>query len=47
VVVALLNRAALEYLRGAPGRGERAPDVIHIHDWHTGPSVLLRGTALR
>jgi starch synthase len=43
----VFNRAALEYLRGAPGRGERAPDVIHIHDWHTGPAALLRETALR
>lgn len=43
----LLNRAALEYLRGAAGRGERPPDVIHIHDWHTGPATLLRETALR
>jgi starch synthase len=42
----LLNRAALEYLRGASTRGERAPDVIHIHDWHTGPAALLRETAL-
>jgi len=37
----------LEYLRGAAARGERAPDVIHIHDWHTGPAALLRETALR
>jgi starch synthase len=43
---ALLNRAALEYLRGAPTRGERAPDVIHIHDWHTGPAALLRETSM-
>ena len=43
----LLNRAALEYLRTAPSRGERAPDVIHIHDWHTGPAALLRETSMR
>jgi starch synthase len=43
----LLNRAALEYLRTAGERGERPPDVIHIHDWHTGPAALLRATALR
>ncbi|HJP89329.1 MAG TPA: glycogen/starch synthase [Candidatus Limnocylindrales bacterium] len=40
----LLNRAVLEYLRAAPSRGERAPDLIHIHDWHTGPAALLRET---
>ncbi|MEO5704095.1 MAG: glycogen/starch synthase, partial [Candidatus Limnocylindrales bacterium] len=38
----LLCRAALEYLRGAAGRGERPPDVIHIHDWHAVPALLLR-----
>lgn len=43
----LLNRAALEYLRTAPARGERPPEVIHIHDWHTSPATLLRETALR
>jgi len=39
----LLNRAALEHLR----RGERPPDVIHVHDWHTVPALLLRDGALR
>ena len=34
----LLCRAALEVLRAGP----RAPDVIHIHDWHAAPAVLLR-----
>jgi starch synthase len=34
----LLCRAALEVLRRAP----RPPDVVHIHDWHTAPAVLLR-----
>lgn len=34
----LLCRAALEVLRG----GHRPPDVIHIHDWHAAPAVLLR-----
>ena len=34
----LLCRAALERLR----MDERPPDVIHIHDWHTAPAVLLR-----
>lgn len=43
----LFCRAALEHLRRAGERGERAPDVIHIHDWHTGPAALLRETALR
>jgi starch synthase len=43
----LFCRAALEHLRAAPTRGERAADVIHIHDWHTGPVALLRAGALR
>ena len=43
----LFCRAALEHLRHAGERGERPPDVIHIHDWHTGPAALLRETALR
>ena len=34
----LLCRAALEVMR----KGEQPPDVIHIHDWHTAPAVLLR-----
>jgi len=34
----LLCRAALERLR----MDERPPDVIHIHDWHAAPAVLLR-----
>ena len=34
----LLCRAALERLR----LDERPPDVIHIHDWHAAPAVLLR-----
>ena len=34
----LLSRAALERLR----MDERPPDVIHIHDWHAAPAVLLR-----
>src|SRR6185369_2797156 len=38
-----LCRAALEWLRTGP----RPPDVIHIHDWHTGPAVLQRDTVLR
>ncbi len=43
----LLCRAALEYLRAAPSRGERAPDVIHIHDWHAVPALLARDGELR
>jgi starch synthase len=43
----LLCRAALEYLRAAPSRGERAPDVIHIHDWHAVPALLARDGDLR
>jgi starch synthase len=43
----LFCRAALEHLRRAGERGQRPPDVIHIHDWHTGPVALLRETALR
>jgi starch synthase len=39
----LFCRAALEVLRG-----EDPPvDVLHLHDWHTGPAVLLRDTELR
>ena len=34
----LLCRATLERLR----MDERPPDVIHIHDWHSAPAVLLR-----
>jgi starch synthase len=34
----LLCRVALERLR----QDERPPDVIHIHDWHAAPAVLLR-----
>jgi starch synthase len=39
----LLCRAALEYLRAA----DRAPDLIHIHDWHAVPALLAREGALR
>jgi starch synthase len=42
----LLCRAALEHLRGGGSTGI-APDVIHIHDWHTGPAALLRDTVYR
>jgi starch synthase len=34
----LLCRTALEVLRAAA----RPPDLIHIHDWHAAPAVLLR-----
>jgi len=34
----LLCRAALEVLRAVA----RPPDVIHVHDWHAAPAVLLR-----
>ena len=34
----LMCRAALERLR----MDDRPPDVIHIHDWHAAPAVLLR-----
>jgi starch synthase len=37
----LLCRAAIEALAAAG----TPPDVIHIHDWHTAPVVLLRGRA--
>jgi starch synthase len=39
----LLCRAALEQLRGEP----RPPDLIHLHDWHTGPALLFRDGPLR
>jgi starch synthase len=35
----LLNRAALEVLRGDTGR---PVDVIHLHDWHACPTALYR-----
>ena len=38
----LLCRAALERLR----QGERPPDVIHIHDWHTVPALLQRDAGM-
>jgi starch synthase len=39
----LLCRAALEHLR----TGDRPPDVLHLHDWHAVPALLLRGGLLR
>lgn len=39
----LFCRAAVEHLRTA----DRPPDVIHIHDWHTVPALLLRDGLLR
>jgi starch synthase len=42
----LLSRAALEHLRGGGSTGT-PPDVIHIHDWHTGPVALLRDEVYR
>ncbi|HEX5239609.1 MAG TPA: glycogen/starch synthase [Candidatus Limnocylindrales bacterium] len=39
----LFCRAALEVLRA-----EDPPvDVLHLHDWHTGPAAILRDTVLR
>ena len=38
----LLCRAALERLR----QGDRPPDVIHIHDWHTVPALLQRDAGM-
>jgi starch synthase len=43
---ALLCRAALEHLRTGGSTGT-PPDLIHIHDWHTGPVALLRDTVYR
>jgi starch synthase len=39
----LLCRAALERLRSEA----RPPDVLHLHDWHTGPALLFRDGAYR
>lgn len=38
----LLCRTALEYLR----TDDRAPDVVHIHDWHAVPALLARDGVL-
>jgi starch synthase len=38
---AVFNRVALAALR----RDGTAPDVLHLHDWHTGPAVLERARA--
>jgi starch synthase len=34
----LFCRAALEQLRSE----DRAPDILHVHDWHTTPALLFR-----
>ena len=39
----LFCRAAVEHLRTA----DHPPDVIHIHDWHAVPALLLRDGLLR
>ncbi|NJD30247.1 MAG: glycogen synthase [Chloroflexi bacterium] len=39
----LFCRAALEALRTDPA----PPDVLHLHDWHAAPAVLLRDGLLR
>src|SRR6478609_11373166 len=39
----LFCRAALEVLR-IEGQEGRLLDVIHLHDWHTGPVAILRDT---
>src|SRR4051812_25846865 len=38
---AVFNRVALAALR----RDGPPPDVLHLHDWHTGPAVLERARA--
>ena len=40
----LLCRAALEALRT---EGDRPLDVLHLHDWHTGPAAIQRDAWLR
>jgi starch synthase len=35
-------RAALEALRADAAAGEPPVDVLHVHDWHTGPALLDR-----
>jgi starch synthase len=39
----LFCRTALEQLRTE----DRPPDILHIHDWHTGPALIFRDGALR
>jgi starch synthase len=39
----LLCRAALESLR----QDRHPPDILHLHDWHTVPALLLRNRVLR
>ena len=38
--------AAPRWSTCAVARGERPPDVIHIHDWHAVPALLLRDGTL-
>jgi starch synthase len=38
----LFCRSALEAMRADVAAGEPPPDVLHVHDWHTGPVGLFR-----
>jgi starch synthase len=42
----ILCRAAHEALRADAAAGERPVELLHVHDWHTGPSLLDRAGRL-
>jgi starch synthase len=42
----ILCRTALEALRADAAAGEPPVDILHVHDWHTGPALLDRAGRL-